>query len=62
MDVENMPIMGMDIIKDAITGAYTYTPVQLRTRLFEEQMYLLPIATDEINKNGGTVTQTPGWE
>ncbi len=62
MDVENKPIMGMDITRDVTTGAYTYTPVQLRTRLFEEQMYLLPLATDELNKLGGTVTQTPGWE
>ncbi|MBN1144638.1 MAG: RagB/SusD family nutrient uptake outer membrane protein [Bacteroidales bacterium] len=61
MDVENRPIMGMDIIRDVNTGTYTYSPVQMRTRLFEEKMYLLPIATDELNKLGGTVSQTTGW-
>lgn len=61
MDVENRPIYGMDITKDANTGKYTYTPVKLGTRKFEEKMYLLPIATDEINKNGGSLTQTDGW-
>lgn len=61
MDVENRPIYGIDIIKDVNTGKYTYTPVKLGTRMFEEKMYLLPIATDEINKNGGSLAQTEGW-
>ena len=59
MDIENRPIQGMDIIKDVNTGVKTYTPIQLLVRTFEEQMHLLPIATDEIKKSG--LEQNPGW-
>lgn len=61
METENRPIYGMDIIKDKNTGAYTYNPVLLRERKFEEKMNLLPIATDELNKNKGSLSQTSGW-
>lgn len=61
METENKPIYGMDIIKDKNTGAYIYNPVLLRERKFEEKMNLLPIATDELNKNKGSLTQTTGW-
>lgn len=61
MDIGNRPIYGMDIIKDVNTGVKTYTPILLLNRTFLEQMYLLPIATDEIRKNNGTLEQTPGW-
>jgi len=59
MDIENRPIYGMDIIIDVNTGVATYTPVQLLSRKFEERMYLLPIATDEIHRAG--IKQNPGW-
>ena len=62
MDVENRSIEGIEIIKDINTGVKTYTPVVLLGRTFNEEMYLLPIATDEIKKNNGTLAQTPGWE
>ena len=61
MDVENRPIYGMSITKDVKTGKYTYEPIKLNDRKFEEKMYLLPIETSEINKNKGTLTQTPNW-
>ena len=61
MDVENRPIYGMKIIKNVTTGDYTYEPELLKERSFKEKMYLLPIATDEYNKNYGSITQTPGW-
>jgi starch-binding outer membrane protein, SusD/RagB family len=61
MDVENRPIMGLDIIKDAVTGIKIYKEVLLLDRTFEEKMYFLPIATDEINKNNGSLIQNPGW-
>ncbi len=61
MDVENKPIEGMEIIKNVSTGIKTYTPVVLLERTFEEQMYLLPISSDEIKKNNGTLEQSPGY-
>jgi len=61
MDVENRPIMGLDIIKDVTTEEKSYREVILLQRIFEEHMYLLPIATDEINKNEGSIIQNPGW-
>lgn len=60
LDVENRPIMGMDIIKDINTGVKTYTPVQLLDRTFEEKMYFLPIEANEIRRNAG-MEQNPGW-
>lgn len=60
MEVENRPIMGMDIIKDVETGEKTYAPVQLLERHFEEKMYLLPIEANEILRNEG-MAQNPGW-
>lgn len=61
MDVENRPIMGMDIIKDPGTGVKTYTPIQLLQRIFEDRMHLLPIEANEILRNKGNLEQTPGW-
>ncbi len=61
MDVENRAIEGIEIIKDVNTGIKTYTPVVLLERTFIEEMYLLPIASDEIKKNNGTINQTTGW-
>ena len=61
MDIGNRPIYGMDIIKDVNTGVKNYTPVLLNNRNFEEQMYLLPISSDEVKRNNGTLLQNPGW-
>ncbi|AWW32788.1 RagB/SusD family nutrient uptake outer membrane protein [Echinicola strongylocentroti] len=55
------PIMGMDIIKDAASGELTFTPFVLGEREpFEDHMYLLPIETNEIQRNP-ELEQTPGW-
>ena len=43
------------------TGVKTYTPVKLFDRTFFDKMYLLPIATDELRKNNGSIVQTTGW-
>jgi hypothetical protein len=60
-DVENRPVMGIDITKDPVTQAKTYTPVQLLVKAtFEDKMNLLPIATSEIRRNKELV-QSPGW-
>jgi starch-binding outer membrane protein, SusD/RagB family len=60
MDVENRPIFGLDIIKDASTGVKKYVPVQLLQRKFEEKMYFLPIEANEILRNKG-MQQNPGY-
>jgi len=60
-EVENRPMYGIEIIKDINTGVKTYTPVKYLDRVFLEQMYLLPIETNEILKTNGTLTQTTGW-
>jgi len=61
MEVENRDIYGMDVIKDVETGEKTYRPVMLLARTFEERMHFLPIATDEIQKNEGSIVQNEGW-
>jgi len=60
--IENRPIYGMDIFLNQTTGVKTYTPVLLlQKNPYQDKMNLLPIATDEIKKNKGTLEQTPGW-
>lgn len=61
MEVENRPIYGMTITKDVNTGKKTYAEEKLLNRVFTPQMYLLPIATEEIKKNNGTLLQTETW-
>ena len=58
---ENIAQYGMQIIKDVNTGVKTYTPVKLFDRTFLDKMYLLPISTDELRKNNGSIVQTTGW-
>ena len=60
-DIENRPIIGMDIKKDLSTGATTYTPVQLLVKVpYQDKMNLLPVETNEIRRNPN-LGQTPGW-
>jgi hypothetical protein len=59
-DIENRPIYGMDIIKDG--DDKTYNPVLLLERTFLPKMSLLPIETNELNRNNNSISQTPGWE
>lgn len=58
---ENRPIMGMNITRDPATGKQTYTPVVALVRQqFTPKMYLLPVATSELNRNPG-MGQSDGW-
>ena len=61
MDIENRPIYGMTITKDINTEKKVYKEEKLLERVFTPQMYLLPISTDEIKKNKGTLLQTETW-
>lgn len=60
--VENRPIETLDIFRNMTTNVKTYQRVVLldRTGTFQEHMNLLPVATDEIQRNPG-LTQTTGW-
>jgi len=51
----------MNIIKDVATGEKTYKEEKLLDRTFTPKMYLLPISTDEIKKNQGTLLQSETW-
>lgn len=61
MEIENRPIYGITITKDISTSKKVYKEEKLLERVFTPQMYLLPIATDEIKKNNGTLLQTETW-
>lgn len=59
-DVLNRPGHGIEIIKKA-DGTKEYKEVLLLDRKFTPEMYLLPIETNEIRKNNGTLEQTWTW-
>jgi len=60
--IENRPIYGMDVFLNMTTNVKTYTPILLlQKNPYQDKMNLLPIATSEIQKNKGTLDQTPGW-
>lgn len=58
---EKVPVNGVDILRDPATGIKTYVNKIITNRVWNDKMYLLPIATVEINKNKGSVAQNPGW-
>jgi hypothetical protein len=62
IDVENLPIRGLDVFLDLTTGVKRYEGIVLldRSESFTEKNYLLPIASDEIKRNP-KLTQTPDW-
>ena len=61
--IMNRSIYGINITKDVVTGVKTYTPslLQVRTNLWNNKFYLLPIHLDEIKRNKGTLLQTVTW-
>jgi hypothetical protein len=60
MDIENRPIMGMNISRDPATSKQTYTPVVELQKQFTPNMYLLPVATAELSRNKN-LGQSAGW-
>lgn len=52
-------IRGMQITKNA-DETFTYTPVTVQTRQWDDKMYLFPIPQSEILK-AGNLEQNPGW-
>lgn len=59
-EVFNRPGHGIKVVKEA-DGTKTYSYEKLLDRAFTKEMYLLPIATDELRKNNGTLEQTWTW-
>ena len=61
-DVENRAITTLDVYRNMSTGVKRYQKVVLTDRAgkFKEQMNLLPVSRDEIQRNP-KLTQTPGW-
>lgn len=56
----NKPLRGIRITKDA-SGAFTYTPMVVEQRIFEQKMYLYPIPQNELTK-ARSLVQNPGWD
>lgn len=58
---EPVNLYGMDIIKDVDTGEKTYTPINLFERSWDDKLYFIPIARDDVERCT-SLTQTPGYE
>ena len=52
-------IRGMQITKNS-DDTFTYTPVTVQSRQWNDKMYLFPIPQNELLK-AGNLTQNPGW-
>ena len=53
-------VRGVDITRNAGTGAFTYTPFVLETRVFQPKMYLYPIPQSDLNI-APSLVQNPLW-
>lgn len=53
-------IRGVDIAKDPVSGAVTYAPKVVETRVWDDKMYLYPISQSERFKNNN-LGQNLGW-
>jgi hypothetical protein len=54
------PFRGVNITKDPVSGAFTYTPFILENRVFQPKMYLYPIPQTDLNI-AGQLVQNPLW-
>jgi len=53
-------IRGMEIIQEADLS-FTYTPIVIQTRIWDDKMYFYPIPLTEIYHTGGVIDQNPDW-
>ena len=53
------PVQGVIITNNG--GTFTYNRVNLLTRVWNDKLYYLPIATQEIRSSGGSLAQTTGY-
>lgn len=56
----NVPLTGVDIARDAVTGVFSYTPSTVEARVFTPKMYLYPIPQTDLNISPSLV-QNPLW-
>ena len=54
-------IYGVNVVKDASTGVFTYTQIPVEQRNWEDKMCLFPIAQTELYKNKNLI-QTKDWD
>jgi hypothetical protein len=54
-------ISGVNVIKDASTGIFTYSKIEVEQRNWENKMYLFPISQSEMYKNTNLI-QTKNWD
>ncbi|MDR0749502.1 MAG: RagB/SusD family nutrient uptake outer membrane protein [Tannerellaceae bacterium] len=59
-EVLNKPVRGVIVGKNSL-GGYTYSYVNVATRVFNSHNYYLPFTRKEITNSGGTLTQNPGY-
>lgn len=58
----NSDIHGVLVVKDPITGSFTYSTNVVEKRIFDaSKMYLHPIPQSEIDKAQGVIVQNPNW-
>lgn len=54
------PLTGVDIFKNA-NNSFTYTPIVVENRIWNNKFYYYPIPQAEINKSAGVIVQNKGW-
>jgi len=59
-DVLNKPIKGVAVSRNEL-GAFSYQTVDVATRVFHSQNYLMPFSRSEIVNSGGTMAQNEGY-
>ncbi len=53
-------LTGVDIAKKT-DGSFTYTPIVVENRVWNDKFYYYPVPQAEINKSGGIIVQNKGW-
>ncbi len=53
-------LTGVDITKNA-NATFTYTPITVENRVWNDKLYFYPIPQAEVNKSNGVIVQNKGW-
>lgn len=54
------PLTGVDVIRNSST-TFTYTPIIVERRVWDDKLYYYPIPQNEVNKSDGVIVQNKGW-
>lgn len=60
VEILNKPVRGVVVGKNPL-GGYTYSYINVATRVFNSHNYYLPFTRKEITNSGGILTQNPGY-